>query len=644
MGVQSAALWLRVYAWLIGMSSGINMNDPVARVFVWSIVLWLLAAWAGWSLRRRDAITALAPALAILGLVADYTGKSIAMLWLLAVLTVALMGMGRYNANLRRWLNQKRDYAELISSNTLFALTMATVLLAVVAWFVPMISIKDILDRFRKPAQQSSVASSLGLEMTREPSRFAPYRAPGLPQQHLLGAGPELSKDLVFTVRTGELPPIPRNTIASIAPRHYWRSNVYDIYTGTGWVSSEAEDKQYAAGDATFETIPPGYRLLTQDFSLKHEDDSRLYWSGMLYSSDRPFEAAWRTMPGSISADSSIPFNGADPLGALNTSHTYRVESFIPEASVDEMRAAGRSYPSVIALRYLALPQNIPERVYALARRLTATYATPYDQARAIERYLRETYPYTLEVSAPPAGVDVADYFLFDLKKGYCDYYATSMAVLARAAGIPARLVTGYASGTYDAPSAEYRVTALNAHSWVEIYVPGTGWVEFEPTAGLPEIARTQTGPDPEPIGPIGAGSLWDAFIIAFGGLPFLARQGIIVLFSLLALALLWIFVENMILLSITPARALRWMYRDVYRLGGRMAGKPAPGTTATEFAAALEPFVEYHQQPLHLLTETYLRALFSPLPVEKRAIRQALKAWRSLRWRLLIARRRKVL
>jgi hypothetical protein len=325
----------------------------------------------------------------------------------------------------------------------------------------------------------------------------------------------------------------------------------------------------------------------------------------------------------------------------LNSSHTYQVESFIPEASVDEMRAAGRNYPSIIAQRYLALPPDIPERVYALARKLTATQVAPYDQARAIERYLRETYPYTLKVSAPPAGVDVADYFLFELKKGYCDYYATSMVVLARAAGIPARLVSGYASGTYDAPNAVYLVTAANAHSWVEIYFPGIGWIEFEPTAGLPEIARAQTRPDPTPIEPAGFSSLWDTLIIAYGSLPFLARQGIIVLASLLVLALLWSFIENAILLSIAPARALRWMYRDVYRLGGRMAGRPAPGTTATEFAAALEPFVEYYQGPLHLLTETYLRALFSPLPVDKRAVRQALKAWRSLRWRLITARRR---
>ena len=82
----------------------------------------------------------------------------------------------------------------------------------------------------------------------------------------------------------------------------------------------------------------------------------------------------------------------------------------------------------------------------------------------------------------------MVDYFLFDLKEGYCDYYATSMAILARAAGLPSRLVVGYASGDYDPANNRYVVTEADAHSWVEIYFTGRGWVEFEPTASLPLI------------------------------------------------------------------------------------------------------------------------------------------------------------
>ena len=82
-----------------------------------------------------------------------------------------------------------------------------------------------------------------------------------------------------------------------------------------------------------------------------------------------------------------------------------------------------------------------------LAKELTANMANPYDKAKAIEAYLR-TYPYSLDIKPPPPDRDVADYFLFDQKIGYCDYYATSMVVLSRAVGLPARLVIGYANGS----------------------------------------------------------------------------------------------------------------------------------------------------------------------------------------------------
>ena len=140
--------------------------------------------------------------------------------------------------------------------------------------------------------------------------------------------------------------------------------------------------------------------------------------------------------------------------------------------------------------KFLTLPDSVPERVLTLARELTANALTPYDRAQAIETYLRTSYPYTLDVPAPPPGRDVADFFLFELEKGYCDYYATAMVVLARAAGLPARFVSGYASGTYDSSNAQYIVTEANAHSWVEIFFTDIGWVEFEPTAGLPAIDR----------------------------------------------------------------------------------------------------------------------------------------------------------
>jgi transglutaminase-like putative cysteine protease len=134
---------------------------------------------------------------------------------------------------------------------------------------------------------------------------------------------------------------------------------------------------------------------------------------------------------------------------------------------------------------YLQLPQNLPQRVKDLATSLVAGSQTNYDKAKAIEKYLSTNYPYNLDVRSTPRNRDFVDYFLFDLKQGYCSYYASAMAVLARCAGLPARYVEGYMLPPE--PTKEnattYIVTNMQAHAWVEIYFEGYGWLPFEPTS-----------------------------------------------------------------------------------------------------------------------------------------------------------------
>jgi hypothetical protein len=120
---------------------------------------------------------------------------------------------------------------------------------------------------------------------------------------------------------------------------------------------------------------------------------------------------------------------------------------------------------------------------------LTASATTPYAQAKAIESYLR-TLSYNDAIPAPPAGRDPLEYFLFDLRQGYCDYYATAMATMLRVVGVPARAVSGYAEGTFDPEKGLYLVTERDAHTWVEVFFPEYGWIEFEPTAGESSLER----------------------------------------------------------------------------------------------------------------------------------------------------------
>jgi hypothetical protein len=95
----------------------------------------------------------------------------------------------------------------------------------------------------------------------------------------------------------------------------------------------------------------------------------------------------------------------------------------------------------------------------------------------------------------------VVDWFLFENRRGYCDYYATAMAVMCRVLGIPARIAQGYTSGEYVAAVGGYRVHQLNAHAWPELFFPGHGWIEFEPTSSQPLPARLEGSAIPFPAG-----------------------------------------------------------------------------------------------------------------------------------------------
>jgi hypothetical protein len=177
-------------------------------------------------------------------------------------------------------------------------------------------------------------------------------------------------------------------------------------------------------------------------------------------------------------------------LSPLEWGQSYIVVSSISEADEESLREAGDVYPDWVLERYLQLPSNLPERVRNLAEEITEGYDNAYDKATAIEGFLRREIEYNVSIEAPPEGRDAVDYFLFDTREGYCNYYASAMVVMARAVGIPARLAVGYAGGEYNHKKGSYLVREKDAHAWVEVYFPRYGWVEFEPTSSEPPIAR----------------------------------------------------------------------------------------------------------------------------------------------------------
>jgi len=644
----SFAIAVRFQTWFMGFDTNIRVNDSLIRNMIWLLILWLIAAWMGWFTARRNATLALMPAVLLLAFVTSYSEFRVDLLWWLVFVMLLLMGVWNYKNHTHQWESRKVDYSDSIRYDNTQAVLALAVLVGLIAFITPSISWRAIRDYFRE-RNENQVADALGVQEQLLRAISVPTQKPSLPRDHLLGGGFANSEELVMTIRTGELPPITNPSLTANAPRYYWRSVIYDEYVGTGWVTSSAPSQRYNANTPLIPGLLSGYKPLHLDVQLV-EPEGKTFWSGTLFSADIPLTVNWRLRPTSnLFADQSTLLQ-ADMFAAATNATTYSAETYIPDITITELRAAPADYPEEIRAHYLRLPRELPDRVERLARQITAGKTNPYDKVKAIESYLRTNYPYDLEVPAPPADQDVADYFLFDLKRGYCDYYATAMVVLARASGVPARFVSGYSPGTYDAPNAQYVIRELNAHSWVEVYFPEIGWVEFEPTGSIPEIVRAEKN---ETLSPNqGTNSAASRLLTRFR-----IEQLSYVLLPLVTLLFVFLLYFTVIepwwyLRRLSPAIAIERIYRKFYRAGHPLTGERIHSETAREFAermlnalhnkfstSRLKFLYANTQNEINDLTSLYHTALFRDVHIQKKDSHVAWKLWKHIRWQLWFAR-----
>jgi transglutaminase-like putative cysteine protease len=650
MSRHAASVLARFWIWFVAMVRGESLIDPVAVALVWSLLLWLVGAWSGWQFRRhRQALSALVPGGALLALVIDYThGENSLVIVYLAIL-LTLMGITRNQRMLMRWQQRKVDYSDSIVFESLLMVGMVTIGLVLSAAGTPSLSWRELLEELRESNRAGSgqVAESLGLEAPPNVANEPAYRSEGLPRQHLLDLPPEQLKDVVLVVSTGEYSPVPESIVVQ-PERYYWRAITYDLYNGRGWRSSTAQESEIPANTLLLE-LPQDYRILNQHIERAPDENAYVYWTGLLAQANADLTIAWRTAP----PENPDPLFNGDMLGALTSPDEYTVLSYVMQIDAARLRTAGYDYPTAITRRYLRLPDSLPERVLGLAREITQAALTPYDRALAIEAYLR-SFPYTLDIGPPPSNRDVVDYFLFTSKQGYCDYYATAMAVLARAAGLPARIVVGYTSGEYDAQAAQYIIRKENAHSWAEVYFSGYGWVEFEPTAGQPAIDRKDSQPAAGALPSLPPGERafswlkirWRGLVTSLAGQVFIAVMGLALLFFL------WQVGETAFLLLLPSQRAIPHIYSRLEKASARLLPDLPGGHTPRQFQASLthklktvkgrwlSPLFSGAGREIQEVTGLYMAQAYSPHKSERSQIKRGILSWARLRWRLWVAAR----
>ncbi|WP_377891808.1 DUF3488 and DUF4129 domain-containing transglutaminase family protein [Alkalihalobacillus sp. R86527] len=275
---------------------------------------------------------------------------------------------------------------------------------------------------------------------------------------------------------------------AETQARGYWRVETKDVYTGKGWDVSLPDRRNFEGRTD---------RLYEESVEVEGLD-ARLSMSGNVEYDFiiHPGQVTDIEAPEDVQLLSNIVSGKvftqklADPFVLDNYSLSYERPTF----SEKLLKEAPVEYPEQLRDQYLQLPETLPDRVSELAEQIVAEEDNPYDKARAIENYfVGNGFVYeTKDVSVPDQDEDYVDQFLFESKKGYCDNFSSSMTVLLRSLDIPARWVKGFTEGDYVSTNGdygEYEVTNNNAHSWVEAYFSGVGWVPFEPTRGFSSLA-----------------------------------------------------------------------------------------------------------------------------------------------------------
>lgn len=278
----------------------------------------------------------------------------------------------------------------------------------------------------------------------------------------------------------------------------YWRAIVFDKYSGNGWTSTSDQTASFDASDPRMKAMPMTMRrVITETVQVRLPTDNLVISASQPLQVNQPVNAKF--MVGRTGQNQTfLDLQSVRMQNPLSLGDEYIVLSSLSAADEPTLRKASTQIPSYIRGAYLDVPASVPQRVRALALQITANAQNNYDKARAIELYLREHIVYNDSVDPIPPEVDGVDYVLFERPEGYCNYYASAMALMARIVGIPARVASGYAVGE---PSDDglYHINESNAHSWPELYFGELGWVEFEPTSARPEIQRPLPKPENDP-------------------------------------------------------------------------------------------------------------------------------------------------
>ncbi len=485
-------LTFRLSRWYNQAVQGGVSHDNLMFILQMSVIVWVMGYLTLWFLFRSGKVWhAIVPCGLVLVINLYYAPKDITF-WFLIYVLLSLLLVIRFNLfhQQNKWRTEGVFFQPDISFDFLRDGLIISALIIMLAWMAPpaIADTPEFFEEFEGTWQDiqknwNRLYADLNYRNTGRVGSFG---------QSLSLGGPRTLTDA------------PVMDVNIQGEGRYWRATVYDQYTGIGWRNTDADSDSFGPSYNLPVPIFAAREAVTQTYTYYRDGGTALYAINEPIALDRNAKATFNAVPPKYSVPSEWPTwqgDGFKPEGitylrsnaAVDQGESYQVVSAVSRATVEQLKNAGTDYPAWITDRYLQLPANITDRTRQLAQQLAAPHDDPFSKAAAIEQYLRSEITYNEKIEAPPPGVEKVDYIVFEVKEAYCDYYASSMIVMLRSLGIPARLAVGFAQGQFDPDRDVYHVINADAHSWVEVYFPTYGWIEFEPTAAQPTITRLLT-------------------------------------------------------------------------------------------------------------------------------------------------------
>jgi transglutaminase-like putative cysteine protease len=462
--------------------SGQDVNDPILFIAVAGTIFWCFGIYSGHRfIRHQSPWGMLLFGLAAL-VVQAYDSRDPWRAWpiVLFLFTFLLLLFRVRMFKLYHLWESSRTHMPFELNGSLFRLALiATIFIVGTSWVIPSMG-----SAFRITAiywnELTSPWRSVQTEIGRGlfPLEGETEQGFGLFGKTIsLGRGIPQSPDVVFTVEAGQQGQTPL--------RYYWRDRVYDRYEKGRWTSSYDEYEVWENPTEQFDDLE-GRTLAEFEFRVEFE-------SSLLHSASQPvYFSRSAQVSFTDNPDGSQDVAAVFPESQLLPGQTYTAASSIAVPTIEQLRSTGTEYPQWVLDRYLQLPEDFSPRLEALARILANGQSSSYDIAVAITDYLRRELEYVDSMPFTPFAQDPIEWAVFEQRQAFCNYYATAEILMLRSLGIPARFAVGYSEGEREIinETAVYTIRRLNGHAWPEVYFPGIGWVEFEPTANQDALIR----------------------------------------------------------------------------------------------------------------------------------------------------------